>query len=52
MLTKAAKRSLDKATLLSVKREMAEPRMARSTRNGDALVRAGKKKKLRPRTTK
>jgi hypothetical protein len=52
MLTKAAKKSLDKATLLSVKREMAEPRMARSTRNGDALERVGKKEKLRPRAAK
>ena len=52
MLTKAAKKSLDKATLLSVKKEMAEPRMARSTRNGDALGRTSKKKKLGPRTAK
>jgi len=51
MLSKAGKDSLDRATLRSVKKEMAEPRMAQSTRNGNVLGRAGKKK-LRSRAAK
>jgi hypothetical protein len=52
MLSKAGKKDLDRATLRDVKKEMAEPRMAQSTRNGDVLGRAGRKKKPRPHAAK
>lgn len=52
MVSKAKKKDLDKATLRAVKKEMAEPRMAQSTRNGDVLGRASGKKKPRSRAAK
>jgi len=51
MPSKARKDNLDRATLRAVKKEMAEPRMAQSARNGNVLGRAGKKK-LRSRAAK
>lgn len=52
MLRKAGKKDLDRATLRDVKKEMAEPRMARSARNGEALKRARRKKKTRSHAAK